>query len=55
MAWPRFPFTGTAGANFISYNKVGLLRYFEKLMDENVITKMVEEADRCAVQSGETS
>ena len=29
MARPRFPFTGTAGANFISYNKGGFLRYFE--------------------------
>ena len=55
MARPPFPFTGTAGANFIGDNEGGLLQYFEKLMDEDVNTMMVEETNRYAVQSGATS
>ena len=55
MARPRFPFTETTGANFISDNKGGLRQYFEKLLEKNAITMMVEETNRYAVQNGETS
>ena len=57
VSCPRFVFTGSAGVHFdfVSDDEGGLLQYFEKFMDDDTITMMVDETNRYAAQCGATT